>query len=178
MKRCFKLPASSKMYIPFALLILSGSGAFAQTKQKDALDGKTFTVDVTEEKEGKSGTKTITDEFFFKSSKFKAKIASDNGFTNNIYEATQDTMAADKPIEFSIETKDAETQERFSCEGVVKGNQIEGTAYYIRKGKTKMTYTFTGQLKEKPVKKAPVKPAPTPTPTDTVPAPSDTTKTQ
>jgi hypothetical protein len=141
------------------LLIMFQSKALAQAKQKDALDGKIFTVELTEEKEGsKKAAKPTADEFSFKGGKFRATVANDLGFTNNLYDATQDTTAEGRPVEFTIETKLADTQERFSCEGVVKGDHIEGTANYIRKGKTKSTYTFTGELKAK--KTTVKKPAP------------------
>lgn len=152
------------------LLLVFQNGAFAQAKPKDILDGKAYTVEITEEKDGKASSKTYPDEFFFKSGKFKAKIATDNGFTSNVYETTVDSSSAIKVIDFTIESKNAETQERFSCEGTVKGDYIEGTAYYIKKGKTKNTYKFTGDLKSKkaPAKKpAPTKPATSGTKSDT-----------
>lgn len=145
-----------KISVIFAFLAFN-SKANAQAKQKDELDGKIFTVEVTEEKEGKDPGKPYADEISFKSQKFRAKFATDAGFAANVYEATMDSTVAERPIEFSVETKLPDSQERFSCEGVVKGNQIEGTAYYMKKGKTKMTYKFTGELKSK--KPAPKKPA-------------------
>lgn len=139
------------------LLLVIHNGAFAQgKKQKDILDGKTFKVEITEEKEGKASTKTYPDEFFFKSNKFRAKIATESGFSSNSYETTIDSTATPPVIEFSIESKNPDSQERFSCEGIVKGDYIEGTAYYIKKGKTKNTYKFSGDLKQK-AKKAPAK---------------------
>lgn len=140
------------------LLLVFQTRSVAQTKQKDALDSKTYTVEITEEKEGgKPGKKPYADEFSFKGGKFRAKIATDNGFASTVYEATMDSTTAERPIDFTIEAKNADTQERFSCEGTVKGEKIEGTAYYIKKGKTKMTYKFEGELKGK--KPAPKKPA-------------------
>jgi hypothetical protein len=156
------------------MLLLLQNAAFAQAKPKDALDGKAFTVEITEEKDGKPVSKTYSDEFFFKSGKFKAKIAVDNGFSSNTYDVTVDSTSSPAVIEFTIESKNAETQERFSCEGTVKGNFIEGTAYYIKKGKTKNTYKFAGDLK---TKKAPVK-KPAPTKPSTTGTNSDTTKTE
>lgn len=156
------------------LLLLLQNGAFAQAKPKDILDGKVYTVEITEEKDGKAASKSYADEFSFKSQKFKAKIATDNNFTSNVYETVVDSSSGTKVVEFTIESKNSETQERFSVEGTVKGDFIEGTAYYIKKGKTKNTYKFSGDLK---AKKAPAKkPAPTkPTTTGTK---SDTTKTE
>ena len=156
------------------LLLVLQNGAFAQAKPKDILDGKVYTVEITEEKEGKAASKTYPDEFGFKSGKFKAKIATDNNFTNNMYETVVDSTSGTKIVEFTIESKNSETQERFSCEGTVKGDFIEGTAYYIKKGKTKSTYKFSGDLK---TKKAPGK-KPAPTKPATTGTKSDTTKTQ
>jgi hypothetical protein len=147
----------------FMLLAFAGK-ANAQAKVKDQLENKIFTVEVTEEKEGKDPGKPYADEITFKSQKFKAKFATDAGFAANVYECTVDSTAEGKPIEFSIETKNADTQERFSCEGTVKGDKIEGTAYYIKKGKTKLTYKFEGELKSK--KPAPKKPTTAPKPAD------------
>lgn len=148
------------------LLLVLQNGAFAQAKQKDILDGKTFTVEITEEKEGKPTTKTYPDELAFKSNKFRAKIAANHGFASNAYETTIDSTSTPHVIEFSVESKNADSQERFSVEGIVKGDYIEGTAYYIKKGKTKNTYKFSGDLKVK-AKKAPKKPAPKPANTGT-----------
>ncbi|MBI4930827.1 MAG: hypothetical protein HY841_08705 [Bacteroidetes bacterium] len=128
------------------------SNAFAQKKAKDkVLANKTYTVDMTETTAKKAG-KTETDEISFKSEKLNSKfMTSQNHFPAATYTVSVDSSSESMDISFQSDGKSPDGEE-IKWEGTVTDKDIEGTAIISKKGKTKKEYSFTGTLKEKPVK--------------------------
>jgi len=119
-----------------ALLVLSAAGAGAA---KMPLDGSTFVGTMTEA--GK--TKGDPDQLVFKDGKFRSSACDAYGFTETPYTAavsdvgTRFEAVATSPKEGTMAWK-----------GTVKGNTIEGTADWVKKGQADTHYTFKGKLKE------------------------------
>lgn len=136
----------------FHLSLLSGN-LYAQKKEKDKeLDGKIFTIQLTEE--GKKAGKEVEDEVSFKSNKFKSKVMFEkNKFGPGEYTVTVDSSNAEsRVVTFEAESKIG-SDELLTWEGTITGEEIEGTAVWTKKGKTKKEYSFTGTLKQKQKKK-------------------------
>lgn len=124
--------------------------ATAQTKKvKDELDGKVYNIDLL--KDSKKA-KPIADEISFKG-KFKSKFATEENFPGAVYDLEVDSTVTPKVMTFSVELK--VDKEKFVWEGKVIGENIEGTAYIMKKEKTTESYTFTGteKVKKKPAGK-------------------------
>jgi hypothetical protein len=119
-----------------ALLILSAAPGSAE---KMPLDGATFVGTMTEA--GK--TKGDPDQLVFKDGKFRSTACDAYGFTETAYTAavsdvdTRFEAVATSPKEGTMKWK-----------GTVKGNAIEGTAEWVKKGQADIHYTFKGKLKE------------------------------
>ena len=128
--------------------ILTFNFSFAQKKKDKELDGKTYTVELTQQG-GKKTPKPISDELNFKSDKFKSKaMFEESQFTPAAYTVTVDTTESPKAVAFDCESKNND-DEILHWVGTVKGEAIEGTATLSKKGKTKKEYAFSGTLKTK-----------------------------
>jgi hypothetical protein len=123
--------------------------SFAQKKEKDKLlAGKTFTIELTET-EGKK-PKTESDEIAFKGEKLSSKfMAAEHKFPAASYTASADSSEAGKEISFTAECTTTDKKNVLKWEGIVTGEEIEGTVLWESKGKKKKEYTFTGTLKAK-----------------------------
>jgi hypothetical protein len=139
----------NKTTLFLALFVMAYNYSFAQKKQHDKLlDNKTYIVDLTLQG-GKKTPKPIPDELNFKTDKFKSKaMADESEFAAGAYTATIDTTEAVKVISFDAESKNP-NDEILHWVGTVTGENIEGKATLIKKGKTKKEYAFTGTLKTK-----------------------------
>lgn len=119
-----------------ALLVLSAAPARAE---KMPLDGATFVGTMTE----KGKTKADQDQLVFKDGKFRSTACDAYGFTETPYTAavsdvnTRFEAVATSPKEGTMKWK-----------GTVKGDMIEGTAEWVKKGQADTHYTFKGKLKE------------------------------
>lgn len=145
----------NKVVILLLLSILSLTG-FAQAKKKSPIDGRIYSLTLTEEKEGKKKPEPIKDEMtFIAVGKFKSNYMMQAQFPQTEYEYEVDSAATPVAIKFTVESKNTDDG-RFSWEGTISGDNVEGKIYIRKKGKIIHTYDFTGTHKNK--KKAP-KPA-------------------
>jgi hypothetical protein len=159
-----------KKLVLVALITVSGFSAYAQPKKKSPVDGKIYSITLTEEG-GKKKDPIKDDISFMPGGKFKSNYTQQAGFPAQVeYEYEVDSTSGAAVIKFTVEAK-TDDNERFSWEGSVEGDNVSGTAIIRKKGKIVHTYAFTGTQKNK--KK--VKPAPKAAP-KAAPAP-DSTKT-
>lgn len=119
-----------------ALLILSAASSRAE---KMALDGATFVGTMTEE--GKA--KADPDQFMFKDGKFRSTACDAYGFSETVYTST----VGDGATRFEA-TATSPKEGTMKWKGTVKGNRIEGSAVWIKKGQADMRYTFEGNRKD------------------------------
>ncbi len=154
-------------------LVISSTLVFAQGKKaKSPVDGKIFAITLTEQDKKKA--EPFKDDVSFMIGKYKSIFMSQAGFVGQPdYEYTVDTTSGRTIVSFTVELKNNETQERFSWEGTVDDDKIEGTAIIRKKGKVEHTYKFSGTQKNKKKPKPAPKAAPVTTETDSlsVPAP-------
>lgn len=158
-----------KTHILLFVALIATNISFSQgAKKKSPVDGKIFTITHTEQ--GKKKPEPIKDEVSFMTGKFKSMFMSQAGFIGTPdYEYEVDSTSGKAIVKFSVEVKNNETQERFSWEGTVDDDKIEGTAIIRKKGKIESTFSFAGTQKNK--KKPRPVPAAKPKPVST-----DTTK--
>jgi hypothetical protein len=115
------------------------------------LDNMTFTCEVTTTSNGKTG-KGKPDEISFKGGKMKSNFLDEKNSWGGIsYVVTADSLDADedKYIIFEAIQEDKEKDESIKINGTVIADNIEATAVWIKKEKTKAEYTFTGTVKKK-----------------------------
>ncbi len=124
--------------IALALAVLLGWPA-ATGAQSGPLDGKTFSGTMTE----KGKTKGDVDTFLFKDGKFRSSACDTYGFAEAAY------SAATKGGATSFEaTTQSPREGTMKWTGTVRGDRIEGTAVWMKKGQADMSYTFQGALKK------------------------------
>jgi hypothetical protein len=127
-----------RIVAPFAVLFLVLCAA-AWGADKMPLDGATFVGTMTE----KGKTKADQDQLVFKDGKFRSTACDAYGFTETPY------TAAVSDVDTRFEAVAASPKEgTMTWKGTVKGNTIEGTADWVKKGQADMHYTFKGKLKE------------------------------
>jgi hypothetical protein len=134
-------------------LALMANVVIAQKKEKvppGPLDKKTYSVDITED--AKKKPETVKDDLKFASGKFNCKMLMEEGFQATPYEATFDSTASPITCAVTVEAT-GEKELVFKWEGTITDDTFEGTAVLTKKGKIKKSYTFTGTLKGKKVKK-------------------------
>ena len=119
-----------------ALLVLSAAAAGAE---KMALDGTTFVGTTTE----KGKTKGEPDQLVFKDGKFRSTACDAYGFTETSY--TPAVSDVDTRFE-AVATSPKEGT--MTWKGTVKGDRLEATADWVKKGQADMHYTFSGRLKQ------------------------------
>jgi hypothetical protein len=118
------------------LLILSAAPAGAE---KMALDGATFVGTMTE----KGKTKADQDQLVFKDGKFRSTMCDAYGFTEALYAVSRSGDSTD----FESEAHSPK-EGTMKWKGTAKGDTIEGTAVWIKKGQADMYYDFKGKRKE------------------------------
>ncbi|MGZ4054633.1 MAG: hypothetical protein ACXVPU_16565 [Bacteroidia bacterium] len=154
-----------KKIILLALIAVS-TASFGQKKGKSPIDGRIYTIKMTEENKKKAEPEM--DEASFMAGKFKSNFMVNAQFQPADYDYDVDSTSATPTYKFTVESKNDDNG-RFSWEGTIEGDNITGTATIRKKGKIIHTYAVTGTQKNK--KK--VKPAPKAAPAKTTP---DSTK--
>ncbi len=145
--------------------VIATSSVFAQAKKKSPVDGKIFTITLTIEAEKKKN-EPQKDEVSFMLGKYKSVFMGQAGVAAQAdYEYEVDSTSGKAIVKFTVESKNEETQERFSWEGSVDDDKIAGTLVTRKKGKIVNTYKFVGTQKNK--KKAKPQPKPVAVPKDT-----------
>lgn len=148
---------------------------FSQAKKKSPIDGRIYSITLTEESDKKKKPEPIKDDMtFIAVGKFKSNYMMQAQFPQSEYEFEVDSTTTPVTMKFTVESKNGD-EGRFSWEGTIEGDNVTGTAIIRKKGKIIHSYTFTGTHKNK--KKA--KPAPKPaatvaTPDSTAVAPAKT----
>ena len=116
--------------------------SFAQ----NALDGKTFDVEIIEKKRI-GDPKKMKGIIIFEKGKMGGTISHENGYSPAEYSTESKDGLVATFINFTakaIGKKDA-----LNWEGVINGNEIEGTAIRKRKGEIRTIFEFKGALKVK-----------------------------
>jgi hypothetical protein len=113
-----------------ALFLVRAAPANAQA---GPLDGKTFAGTMTE----KGKTRGDSDRFVFKDGKFRSTSCDAYGFTETAYTAA----VSDVSTIFEAEAK-SPREGTMKWKGTVKGDSVEGTAVWMKKGQADRTYTF------------------------------------
>jgi hypothetical protein len=103
------------------------------------LDGKTFAGQMTE----KGKAQGDKDEFVFKNGMFRSTGCDSYGFTETAYTASERGGAT----RFEAESHSPK-EGTMKWKGTVKGDAIEGTAVWSKKGQADITYLFQGTLKK------------------------------
>lgn len=112
---------------------------WAVLAQAGALDGKSFAGTFTE----KGKAKGDVDTFVFKGGKFRSTACDAYGFSEASYKAaTKDGVTS---FEASTESP---REGAMKWKGTVRGDRIEGTAVWMKKGQADISYTFQGELKK------------------------------
>jgi hypothetical protein len=103
------------------------------------LDGKTFAGDMTE----KGKTKGDPDTFVFRDGKFRSTACDSYGFTETAY------SAAVSDVSTTFEAMSTSPKEgTMKWKGTVRGDSLEGTAVWTKKGQADSAYTFKGTLEK------------------------------
>jgi hypothetical protein len=111
----------------------------AAVKAAGALDGKSFSIDVTEK--GKEGSEK--DALVFKDGLFRSPGCDQYGFA----EAPYSTTAEGEVITFqAVATSEKEGEIHWI--GSVHGDQVEGSFIWKKAGQDTLEYSFKGQLKK------------------------------
>ncbi len=103
------------------------------------LDGKSF-VGVTTARGKAKGDR---DTFVFKDGKFRSTMCDAYGFTETPYTAA----VSDVSTTFEAEAT-SPSEGTMKWKGAVKGDTVEGTAVWTKRGQTDTVYTFKGTLKK------------------------------
>lgn len=158
-----------------ALVSAFSMNAFAQKKVKPPVEGRIYSLTLTEEKESKKkAPEPVKDEIsFIVNTKFKSTFMMNAGFPQPDYTFEVDSSSTPVTIKWSVEAKN-DANGRFSWEGTITDDAIEGTAVIRKKGKIEHTYNFTGTWKNKKKPKPAPKPAAPVVPDSTaVPPPAE-----
>ena len=132
-------------------LFFISSAAIAQKGKKDKpLDGFNYDVKITVEAQAKP-TKPMEDEMSFKGEKLKTKaLAEKYKFKPAAFTATVDSSNAEEVvITFDAVMKGETDDDLLTWHGTVTGEDIEGTAIWTKKGKTKKSFAIVGIQKKK-----------------------------
>lgn len=136
--------------ISFVLLYIA-TPSFAQRNKADKpLDGFNFDVKITVEAQAKP-TKPMEDDLSFKGNKLKSKaLAEKYNFKAGEFTATVDSSNAEEVvITFDAVMKGETPDDVLTWHGTVNGEDIEGSAIWTKKGKTKKSFAFVGIQKKK-----------------------------
>ena len=134
-----------------AALMFVAAQSFAQKNKADKpLDGFNFDVKLTVEAQAKP-TKPMEDDLSFKGNKLKSKALADKyNFKAGEFTATIDSSNAEEVIiTFDAVMKGETPDDILTWHGTVNGEDIEGSAIWTKKGKTKKSFAFVGLQKKK-----------------------------
>ena len=113
-------------------------------KEKAILDGQSFTIDIVEKnKIGKDDK--MSDVISFKAGKVYTKFSRNNGYPDAEYTTTSKDGMITLIISFKGQTKGK--KHLMNWEGIVNGEEIEGTAIVKKKGAIRTIYEFKGTQK-------------------------------
>ena len=139
------------MFFSFCLFFIqAGAQTKEPKKEKDkVLANKVYVIELTDQT-GKKSAPPVPDEITFRANKVSSKIMLvENQFPAAEYTVSVDSSSAEKVITFEANSINPTSEEELKWEGTVTGEEIEGTAQWIKKGKVKGYYYFTGTLKAK-----------------------------
>lgn len=126
--------------IAIFIYLLTANSAFAQ----GVLDNQEYEVKIFERKRIGDPEKS-KGIIVFKEESVSTSITNDNGFSPAKYSTTSKDGFATKIITFKGESKGK--KDTLEWEGVVNGDEIEGTITRKRKGTIRTIYEFKGTLK-------------------------------
>lgn len=143
---------TNKFYtILLATVLLVFGQSFAQKNKADKpLDGFNYDVKITVEAQAKL-TKPMEDDLSFKGNKMKSKaLAEKYNFKAGEFTATVDSSNAEEVvITFDAVMKGETPDDVLTWHGTVTGEDIEGSAIWTKKGKTKKSFAIVGLQKKK-----------------------------
>jgi uncharacterized protein YxeA len=133
-----------------AILLVAGTSFAQKNKNDKPLDGFNYDVKITVEAQAKP-TKPLEDDLSFKGSKLKSKaLAEKYNFKSGEFTATVDSSNAEEVvITFDAVMKGETADDVLTWHGTVTGEDIEGSAIWTKKGKTKKSFAFVGIQKKK-----------------------------
>jgi len=143
-------PVLSLQIMLFLTFLLPQITIAQSSKTKDKfLEGKIYLIELVEK--GSKKTKSTEDELSFKSGKFKSKTMFEEDFGPANYTVSVDSSSSEgKIISFEAQSKNKENKEEtLTWKGTIEDDNIEGSAIWIKKGKTKKEFEFSGSLKRK-----------------------------
>ena len=109
-----------------------------------ALDDKSFAIDLVE-KNRMGKEEKMKDVIRFKAGKISTTFSIDNEFPDASYTTTSKDGLIGSIITFKAKSKGK--KDTFVWEGIVNGDDIEGTATRERKGTIRTMYEFKGSIK-------------------------------
>lgn len=125
------------------LVVIISTNCMAQ-KEKGILDGQSFKIAIIEKnKIGKDDK--MTDVISFKEGKVYTKFSRNNGYPDAEYTTTSKDGMITLIISFKGQTKGKKYL--MNWEGVVNGEDIEGTAIVKKKGAIRTIYEFKSSQK-------------------------------
>jgi hypothetical protein len=133
MRKAFRIVVFS---LAVAAVVVEAPAAAAQA---GPLDGKSFVGAMTE----KGKTKGDSDTFIFRDGNFRSTACDAYGFTETAYTAA----VSDVSTRFEAEAT-SPNEGTMKWKGTVKGDSLEGTAVWTKKGQADTAYTFKGTLKK------------------------------
>jgi len=110
----------------------------AQETSAGTLDGKTFTVSVTEQ-----GNEPTPDTLTFTAGTFRSTACDEYGFTAAPYITTE----SDGTVQFSAAAT-SDTEGTITWSGTVSGDAVSGTFLWEKKGQDAINYTYEGSLSQ------------------------------
>jgi hypothetical protein len=133
-----------------SILFIAGQSFAQKNKNEKPLDGLTYEVKLTVEAQAKP-TKPMADDLTFKGNKLKSKaLAEKYNFKAGEYTATIDSSNAEEVvITFDAYMFGETPEDVLTWHGTVTGEDIEGSAIWTKKGKTKKSFAITGLQKKK-----------------------------
>ena len=132
-----------KTILTLLVTILITSNSYAQ-KEKSILDGQSFKIDIVEKnKIGKDDK--MTDVIYFRAGKVYTKFSRNNGYPDAEYATTSKDGMMTLIINFKGECKGKKYI--MNWEGIINGDDIEGSAIVMKKGTIRTIYKFKGTLK-------------------------------
>ena len=133
-----------------AFLFFAGQSFAQKNKKEKPLDGFNYEVKLTVEAQAKP-TKPMEDDLSFKGNKLKSKaLAEKYNFKAGEFTATVDSSNAEEVvITFDAVMKGETPDDVLTWHGTVTGEDIEGSAIWTKKGKTKKSFAFVGMQKKK-----------------------------
>ncbi|PCJ00162.1 MAG: hypothetical protein COB15_03240 [Flavobacteriales bacterium] len=124
------------------LIAFIATTSFAQ----NTLDGKTFEIKIVEKKR-MGDPKKMKGVILFEKGKVGGSISDDNGYSPAKYSTDSKDGLVSTFVNFTAEAKGK--KDILSWEGIINGDEIEGTAIRKRKGEIRTIFEFKGTLKEK-----------------------------